>query len=181
MRPVFETDRLVVRYWEPADAERVFDIYSRWEVARWLGSDPKPMESLEAAQRSAERLSMPRDDPTFGMWAVCTREDVERPLGSVLLVPVPDAADGAIEVGWHFHPDSWGHGYATEAAAGALQRGWDAGLERIIAITYPGNEPSQAVCRRLGMTHQGLTTAYYGIEAELFTIERASAATTGLP
>jgi hypothetical protein len=31
------------------------------------------------------------------------------------------------------------------------------------------------------MTHQGLTTDYYGIEAELFTIERASAATTGLP
>lgn len=158
--------------WEPSDAPRVFDIYSRWEVSRWLGPDPKAMESLQRARSSAERMSVPRDDPTYGIWAVCLRESLERPLGSVLLVPVPDAADGAVEVGWHFHPDAWGHGYATEAAAGALQRGWDAGLERIIAITYPDNKPSQAVCRRLGMTHRGRTSAYYGVEAELFTLDR---------
>lgn len=172
MRPVFETDRLVVRMWEPSDAPVVYDIYSRWEVARWLGSEPKAMESMAEASRAAERLSTPRADPTYGMWAVCPRESLEQPLGSVLLVPVPDAADGAVEVGWHFHPDAWGHGYATESAAGALQRGWDAGLEQIIAITYPGNVTSQAVCRRLGMTRRGLTTQYYGIEAELFTLTR---------
>ncbi|MDQ1687402.1 MAG: hypothetical protein QOK42_377 [Frankiaceae bacterium] len=174
MRVVYETERLVVRYWESEDAPRVFDIYSRWEVARWLGSDPKPMESLERAQVSAERMSIPRDDPTFGLWAVCLRGAEDQPLGSVLLVPVPEATDGAIEVGWHFHPDAWGHGYATESAAGALQRGWDAGLARVIALTYPDNEPSQAVCRRLGMTHEGLSRAYYGIEADLFSITRPS-------
>lgn len=158
--------------WEVTDADTVYDIYSRWEVARWLGSEPKAMSSMDEAERAASRLSVPREDPTYGMWAVCLRDAVERPLGSVLLVPVPDAADGAVEVGWHFHPDAWGNGYATEAAAGAVQRGWDAGLEQIIAITYPGNEPSQAVCRRLGMTHRGRTTQYYGIDAELFTLAR---------
>jgi RimJ/RimL family protein N-acetyltransferase len=105
---------------------------------------------------------------------VCLRGAEDQPLGSVLLVPVPEATDGAIEVGWHFHPDAWGHGYATESAAGALQRGWDAGLARVIALTYPDNEPSQAVCRRLGMTHEGLSRAYYGIEADLFSITRPS-------
>ena len=172
MRPVFETDRLLMRMWEPSDAAALFDIYSRWEVARWLGSTPKAMESMQEAERAAARLSTPREDPTYGMWAVCLRDALDKPVGSVLLVPVPESSDGAIEVGWHFHPDAWGHGYATESAAGALQRGWDAGLERIIAITYPGNEPSQAVCRRLGMVHRGPTTEYYGIEAELFTLDR---------
>ena len=164
-----------MRYWETTDAPRIFDIYSRWEVSRWLGSEPRAMESIDEATRAAERLSVPREDPTYGMWAVCLRDALDEPLGSVLLVPIPDAADGAVEVGWHFHPDAWGHGYATESAAGALQRGWDAGLERVIAITYPGNDPSQAVCRRLGMTHRGRTTAYYGIDAELFTIDRPEA------
>ena len=169
MRVVWETERLIVRYWEPDDAARIFDIYSRWEVAKWLGSDPKPMESMEAAERTAQRLSLPREDPAFGMWAVCAREQPQTPAGSVLLVPVPDAEDGAIEVGWHFHPDSWGNGYATEAAHGALERGWAAGLDRIIALTYTDNLASQAVCRRLGMQHEGRTRQYYGIEAELFS------------
>ena len=34
---VFETDRLVVRDWADTDGDRVFDIYRRWEVSRWLG------------------------------------------------------------------------------------------------------------------------------------------------
>lgn len=172
MRPVFETERLLIRMWEPTDAARIFDIYSRWEVAQWLGPEPKAMESREQAERAAAKSSVPREDPTYGMWAVCLRENLAVPLGTVVLVPVPDAADGAIEVGWHFHPDAWGNGYATEAAAAAVQRGWDAGLKRIIALTYPGNEPSQAVCRRLGMTHRGRTTEYEGMDAELFTVDR---------
>ena len=41
--------------------------------------------------------------------------------GTVLLKPVltPDAR-GEIEIGWHLHPDRWGHGLATEAAAAIL-------------------------------------------------------------
>ncbi|MET8544795.1 hypothetical protein ABZW03_29745 [Kitasatospora sp. NPDC004799] len=36
---VLTTERLVVRQWttSTADRERAFDIYSRWEVVRWLG------------------------------------------------------------------------------------------------------------------------------------------------
>ncbi len=38
---VFGTDRLLIREWTDADADFVLDIYSRWEVARWLGASPK--------------------------------------------------------------------------------------------------------------------------------------------
>jgi RimJ/RimL family protein N-acetyltransferase len=60
----------------------------------------------------------------------------------------------AVEVAWRLHPDHWGHGYATEAAAAALEIGLDhAGLEEIVAFTTTLNVRSQAVMERIGMVH----------------------------
>ena len=66
----------------------------------------------------------------------------------MLLVPLPDGA-GEFEVGWHFHPDAWGHGYATEAARGALGWAFDRGLDEVYAVVRPDNAPSLKVCGRL--------------------------------
>jgi len=58
----------------------------------------------------------------------------------------------AVEVGWRFHPDHWGHGYATEAAAASLRFGFDeAQLQEIVAFTTTLNTRSQAVMERIGM------------------------------
>jgi RimJ/RimL family protein N-acetyltransferase len=76
-----------------------------------------------------------------------------------------------IEIGWHLHPDAWGRGYASEAAAAVLGQAWHAGLSRVIAVTNPANVASQAVCRRIGMRHGGLTERYYDTTCELFEIE----------
>jgi RimJ/RimL family protein N-acetyltransferase len=68
------------------------------------------------------------------------------------------AAPPDVEIGWHLHSDAWGHDYATEAAAAPLHDAFRRGLTRIIAVTDLDNHASQAVCRRLGMTHIGRTT-----------------------
>ena len=83
---------------------------------------------------------------------------------------LPNAEDGEVEIGWHLHPDSWGHGYATEAARAVLAHGFAAGLPEILAVTHLGNEPSQAVCRRIGMRHQGTVEKWYDVPSELFRI-----------
>jgi RimJ/RimL family protein N-acetyltransferase len=169
---VYETPRLVVREWtdDPADLARIFDTYSRWEVARWLGSTPRvlddPAQAAELVARWKER-SAPSGG-RYGIWAVQPRER-DTPAGSVLLVPIPDGA-GEIEVGWHLHPDAWGNGYATEAARGALAREFEAGGEVVYAVTHVTNSPSQAVCRRLGMAPLGRTDRWYGMELEAFRI-----------
>jgi RimJ/RimL family protein N-acetyltransferase len=90
----------------------------------------------------------------------------------VLLVNLPESAE--IEVGWHLHPDSWGHGYATEAARGAIAKGFSEGLREIFAVVRPDNERSLAVCRRLGMTHLGPSDRWYGHTLELFRVRAAS-------
>lgn len=177
----FETDRLVVRSWHLSDSDAFFDIYRRWEVARWLGSAPRALETLDEAEARVTRWAeLNRSAEGEGRWAVERRED-GRVVGTVLLVRLPDG-DGEVEVGWHFHPDAWGHGYATESARGAVDWGFRRGLGEVLAVVRPGNTASTAVCLRLGMEPQGLTSRYYGLELELFRLRRemaGGAAATG--
>jgi RimJ/RimL family protein N-acetyltransferase len=173
---IYRTPRLTIRPWTTADADvdRIFDIYSRWEVARWLGAQPRALADRSEAERAATRFaSRSEPDPTFGVWAVEVG-GTGVVAGSVLLVPLPGDT-GEIEVGWHLHPDSWGHGYATEAAVGALERAFAAGIPEVFAVVRPGNDASMAVCRRLGMTPIGRTDKWYGVECEAFRITAPSA------
>ena len=166
MGHVFETDRLVVRAWteEPADVARVYDMLSRWEVARWLGARPRaledPAEAVATVRRWRSRASA---DGRHGIWAVQTRHG--EIVGAVLVVPLPGPDERPttdVEIGWHLHPDSWGRGYATEAAREALRRELDAGAPEVFAVIREGNERSVAVAERLGMTPIGIQTRWYG-------------------
>lgn len=170
---VFHTRRCVVRPWHLADAPRFLDTYRRWEVAQWLGTHPKPVQTLDEAEARITAWTEHNHAAGLGgRWAVQRRDD-GLVLGTVILIPLPDG-EGQIEVGWHFHPDSWGQGYATEAARGALRYANDAGVDEVLAVVRPDNDRSLAVCRRLGMEHLGRTTRYYGLELELFRVRRGA-------
>ena len=165
---LFETERLVVRLWTdgPADRDRLADLYSRPEVLRFLGATTTNDASVLAPRWRA----LHERDPRFGAWAVEVRE-TGIVAGTLLLKPLPGDG-GEIETGWHFHPDSWGSGYATESARGGLRYGFDRGLDTIYAVVRADNDRSLAVVRRLGMRPLGRTDRYYDRELEMFAIER---------
>ncbi|WFE34265.1 GNAT family N-acetyltransferase [Micromonospora sp. WMMD975] len=177
---IASTARLVVRDWteSPEDLAVVYDIYSREEVMRWLGGGrgllTDPGQAVERVRSWRER-NAPYDG-RWGLWAIEPRA-AGGAAGSVLLKPLP-GRDGVtptddLEVGWHLHPDAQGHGYATEAARAVLAREFAAGTARVHAVVMAGNEPSVAVARRLGMTHVGVRTDWYGgAELETFVLNR---------
>jgi RimJ/RimL family protein N-acetyltransferase len=168
----FDTERLVVRSWNISDAATYFDIYRRWSVARWLGTTPRALETLDEAEARITRWTeLNRTGDVEGRWAVQRRDD-GRVVGTVLLVVLP-GGDDEFEVGWHFHPEAWGQGYATESARGAVRWGFQHGLEEVSAVVRPGNAASVAVCTRLGMEALGLTSRYYDSELELYRLRRA--------
>jgi RimJ/RimL family protein N-acetyltransferase len=174
---MLRTRRLLIRPWtlDASDIDRVFDIYSRWEVSRWLGATPRAMRTRdEAVERVTRYRELSTSDDQYGVWAVQVRA-TGIIAGTVLFKHLPNS-DGSpptdIEVGWHLHPDSWGHGYATEAARGVLERGFAAGVAQVYAVVYPGNDASVAVCRRLGMRPLGTTDRWYGTALEAYVLTR---------
>lgn len=170
METVYATERLDVRPWTHDDVETLYDIYRRWNVARWLGAEPKVAESTDAMHRTVDRWAARSSQAPLGVWAIVPRE-TGKPVGTVLLVPLQDAAQhdvAEIEVGWHLHPDNWGNGFATEAARGALDRAWASGIAEVFAVVREGNTESVAVTRRLGMVPLGPTTRWYGVELDAF-------------
>ncbi|WP_314148959.1 GNAT family N-acetyltransferase [uncultured Leifsonia sp.] len=169
-------DRVRLRPWRDDDAGFAFDLYSRWEVARFLGRTPAVMSDPAEAQRRIARLRALEDD--LRCFRVVTVAGTGEPVGTVMLQPIPLSGpteplrpSGDTEIGWHFHPGHWGHGYASEAAGLLLETALADGLPRVVAVTYPENTASQRVCERIGMRRLGVTDAYYNVRMELFARE----------
>ncbi|WP_203909246.1 GNAT family N-acetyltransferase [Rhizocola hellebori] len=167
------SDRLLLRPWHDADADFLLDLESRWEVVRFLGAHPTTMRTKDDALASIRRRRA-IEHPIHGIWAITTANELL--VGNLLLKPIRLSAGEScsepndVEIGWHLHPDAWGHGYATEAAQTVLHDAFGRGLGKVLAVTHPDNHASQAVCRRLGMTALGRTTKYYDTVSELFGI-----------
>jgi RimJ/RimL family protein N-acetyltransferase len=143
-----ETDRLTIRPWRTDEASRLLEILSDPDTVRWFGTPTVLTELSQAVGRieTYDAITPPR-----GVWAVADRA-ANRPLGSVMLIELPDTP--LTQIGWYLHPDSTGHGYATEACAAVLAKGLQSWAE-IRAVIDVGNTPSIAVAERLGMRHLG--------------------------
>ena len=174
MLPTLNCERLTLRAWTPADVDALFDLYSRWDVVRYLGTTPTVMtDPAQAVEKIATRNAF--TGPLHGVWAIVPNGE-DRPVGTALLTLLPHShtrgPSADTEVGWHLHPDVWGHGYATEAGGRLLAHAWPHGLKEVFAVTYPENAPSQAVCSRLGMAPLGMTDRYYDTSCALFRADR---------
>jgi RimJ/RimL family protein N-acetyltransferase len=159
-----------MRPWEHDDAPFLLDLESRWETVRYLTPGPVKMTTLDEASASILRRRAV-EDPVHGIWVV-THAETGRRLGNLLLKPIALTAGidrpAPVEIGWHLHPDAYGQGYATEAAAAVLRDAAERGLDSVIAVIDPRNITSQRVCRRLHFAERGLTDDYYGATSLLF-------------
>jgi RimJ/RimL family protein N-acetyltransferase len=74
-------------------------------------------------------------------------------IGNVNVVVDPDNRQG--EIGFVFHPDHQGHGYATEAARALIDHAFEHyGLHRVYGRLEPRNLASARVLEKLGMRRE---------------------------
>jgi RimJ/RimL family protein N-acetyltransferase len=168
-RVILETERLLLREFDEADAEATLR----------LGSDPAVMRyTHEPMLTDVEQArAILRDHPIgdygthgFGRWA-CVLKVNDELIGFAGLKRLEDLA-GEVDVGYRFLPAYWGRGLATEAGRAAMDYGFNRlRLQRIIGLVDPENVASVRVLQKLGLTfetlidYRGMRVARYAIQA----------------
>jgi RimJ/RimL family protein N-acetyltransferase len=144
---ILTTPRLLLRTYRRDDLPRYAALNADPEVVRHLGGVPLTREESDELAEWAQQLHAEKG---LGLLAVERRDDGAF-LGMCGLHHQSSYPDD-VEVAWRLAREHWGHGYATEAAAGWLDHAFGVlGLPRVISITDPPNLRSLAVMHRLGM------------------------------
>jgi RimJ/RimL family protein N-acetyltransferase len=173
VNPALETERLLIRDWQPSDVDSAFAIYGSPEIAHWLTpamqqvSDPAVMGAILQAWTEAQ----PNMAPPTGRWAIARRSDGEV-LGGLLIRLLPPY-DSDLELGWQLRPDAWGHGYATEASRALMGWAFQQGADELFAVARPNNSRAVATASRLGMQWVGETTKYYDLKLQVYRMRPA--------
>lgn len=157
-----ETERLRLRRFARGDLDGLTAIQSRPEVARFLYWEPRRREQVEPALAQFIAAAEIEGDGDSLSLAVERRDG--GPLLGYVSIWLRSREHRQVEVGFAFHPDAQGHGYASEAARELLRLGFEeVGAHRVFGRTDARNEASAALMRRLGMRQE----AHFR-EAEIF-------------
>ncbi len=149
-----QTARLTLRSFEMGDIDDVLAYASRPDVVRYLYWQVR--DRVEVTQMVKERMSMTKlaYEGDRLQLAVVLRER-NTVIGEVVLM-YRNATHQQCELGFAFHPDYQGKGYAKEAAEMALTIGFrDYGLHRIYGQCDARNGGSYKLMERLGMRREG--------------------------
>ncbi|KKB10514.1 hypothetical protein VE25_17390 [Devosia geojensis] len=148
-----ETERLVLRPFTRGDVDAVHDYRRREDVARFLFDPPLSREECaEAVQQRIGQIAFELEGDKIVL-AVTLRESGLL-IGEVSLIWRSVEARQA-EIGWIFHPDQHGFGYATEAAHALLDLAFCSGdMHRVMARCDARNDASSRLMERLGMRRE---------------------------
>jgi RimJ/RimL family protein N-acetyltransferase len=167
MRPVLETERLLLRPVDLSDAPEVQRLASDHEIARNTASIPHPYP--EGAAEAWIRRHLEGPAPNEDITLAVVRRPEDDLVGVVGLNLRGEHRRG--ELGYWIGREHWGQGYATEAAARIVRFGFEElELHRIHACVFDRNPASARVLRKLGMRDEGVSREHWCKEGEMLNM-----------
>jgi len=148
------TERLVLRPFNPEDAPLLARLAGTYRVADTTASIPHPY-SPEQALQDIHKFNEEFRAGVGAYFAIALRESPHALIGCILLKLI-DRRDEQGELGYWIDEAASGKGYVTEAGRAVLHYGFNvAGLHRITACHMTRNPASGRVLARLGMQQEG--------------------------
>lgn len=147
MKIILETERLVLRTFTPDDAKMFYDLCKDPKVVKYVGE--KPLESEEQAlQIMTEKILKEQYEQFgYGRWAIHIKKN-----GLFIGWCGLKNENGEIDLGYRLKKRFWNKGFATEAAQGVLQYGFETlNLDKIHAKAMQENVASVEVMKKIGM------------------------------
>jgi RimJ/RimL family protein N-acetyltransferase len=142
------------------DLAALHAIESREDVVRWLYWEPRDEDEVRSAM--TEHIER---HPEEGFTLAVERLEDGALVGRVSLMV--DAANRQGEVGFIFHPDWHGRGYATEAGRAVVRVAFERyALHRVFGRIEPRNEASARVLEKLGMRREALLVENEWVKGE---------------
>ncbi len=143
--PTLETERLILRQFQPEDADAVFAMYSDPETMKYIPMFPLTDKGQAAAHLQKEYLDYYKQ-PFGCRYAICLKGN-DAPIGYVHL-----ADDESHDFGYLVRREYWRKGIGSEAAGAVVD--WLRPQLPYITATHDVNNPgSGSVMRKLGMRY----------------------------
>jgi len=163
---VVETERLTIRLLTEVDVPVIASLWTDERVTRFMGG-PRDFEKVSASLR--DDLSAP--PLRLDLWPVA-----ENSSGIVVghCGLLPKTVDGAeqVELVYVIAADSWGRGYATEAALAIRDYAFRTlRIPRLISLIDPANTASERVALKTGMKFNSETVRPGGKTLRVFALE----------
>lgn len=159
MELVYETRRLLLKTLGEEDADKVVtfyeenkEIFEQYEIDREKNFYTK---AHQAAVLRCESMMM-KGQQTVRFW-VFEKENPKRIIGTFSFHNIRFYAYMDCELGYKFHHEVWGMGYARESIEVGIDLMFEEWrLHRIEALVRPGNERSKHLLCALGFESEGI-------------------------
>lgn len=148
-----ETDRLTLRRYVEDDYDDLLKLQSNPDVTRFLLYDVRTPEQVK--ETLAGRLAdVPMDRDGQALTVAVILRDTGQHVGEVVLF-MNSVEQRTGELGYVFHPEFHGRGFAVEASVELLRLGFEQlGMHRIIARLDARNTGSVNLLKRLGLRQE---------------------------
>jgi RimJ/RimL family protein N-acetyltransferase len=148
---VMQTERLNLRWLRESDAGFILDLLNQASWLKFIGD--RGVRNLDDARAYINNGPLAMIGKYgFGLWLTEIRAS-QTPIGLCGLIKRDTLDD--VDIGFAFHPDAWGKGYAKEAASACVAYAQEqAHLNRLVAITLPSNQSSIRLLRGIGLEYE---------------------------
>lgn len=165
-----ETSRLILRPFEPTDAEEAFNWFGDPVVMRFTPTGPDT--SIGQTKTRLANYQEHQIVHGFSKWTIADRS-TGRLIGDSGLFVLQDY--GWIDLGFRLAQPYWGKGLATEAASAWVHAAFDElNLDRLTALVHPENAPSIRVLAKSGFRVERQDTIM-GMNSIIFILDAKNA------